>query len=120
MNIKSNSEYHAALAEIEKYIEKGFGKLNKKETLRLQQLSLAVETFEKTKFPMPVAVSIPALLEEYMHDNKLNQSELSRLLEVPNSTVSEIIAGKKKPNLSIVKKLHKKLHIDGNFLLETA
>jgi antitoxin component HigA of HigAB toxin-antitoxin module len=38
--------------------------------------------------------------------------------EVPNSTMSEIINGKKKLNLSIIKKLHEKLNIDG--LLETA
>ncbi|WP_414655277.1 helix-turn-helix domain-containing protein [Flavihumibacter sp. UBA7668] len=50
----------------------------------------------------------------------MNRAQLSELLEVPNSTVSEIINGKKKLNLAIVKKLHEKLKIDGNFLLETA
>lgn len=120
MNITSNSEYHTALAEIETFIEKGFGKLSKKETAKLEQISLAVEAYEKNKYPMPVATTIPALLEEYMHENKLSKGQLSQILDVPNSTMSEIINGKKKPNLSIVKKLHKKLKIDGNFLLETA
>ena len=120
MKIVNNSEYHAALAQIEKYIERGFNSLSAKETESLKQLSIAVEAFEKTKFAMPVATTIPALLEESMHDNKLNKTELSQLLEVPNSTISEIISGKKKVNLPIVKKLHEKLNIDGNFLLETA
>jgi HTH-type transcriptional regulator/antitoxin HigA len=120
MKITNNSEYHNALAQIEKYIEKGFGSLSGKATQDLKRLSVAVEAYEKIKFPMPVATTIPDLLEEYMHDNKINRSELSKLLQVPNSTVSEIMTGKKKVNLAIVKKLHQKLNIDGNFLLETA
>ncbi len=120
MKIASNSQYHTALAEIETFIEKGFGNLTKKETGKLEQISLAVEAYEKNRYPMPVATTIPALLEEYMHENKMNRVQLSQMLEVPNSTMSEIINGKKKPNLSIVKKLHDKLNIDGNFLLETA
>ena len=120
MKIVSNSQYHTALAEIETLIEKGFGNLTKKETGKLEQISLAVEDYEKNRYPMPVATTIPALLEEYMHENKMNGVQLSKMLEVPNSTMSEIINGKKKLNLSIVKKLHNKLNIDGNFLLETA
>lgn len=120
MKITSNSQYHAALAEIESFIEKGFSNLTKKETEKLKQISMAVEAYEKTKYPMPVATTIPAILEEYMHENKLNKGQLSKMLEVPNSTMSEIINGKKKLNLNIAKKLHQKLNIDGNFLLETA
>jgi HTH-type transcriptional regulator/antitoxin HigA len=55
-----------------------------------------------------------------MHENRINKAQLSKILEVPNSTISEIINGKKHINLSIAKKLHQKLNIDGNFLLETA
>lgn len=120
MKITTNSQYHAALAEIEKFIEKGFTNLTNAETEQLKQISLTVEVYEKTKFPMPVATTISAILEEYMHENRLNKVQLSKMLEVPNSTMSEIINGKKKLNLSIVKKLHQKLNIDGNFLLETA
>ena len=120
MKIESNSQYHAALATIEAYIEKGFSKLSSKETEELRQTTLAVEAFEKQKYPMPVSTTIPALLEEYMHENRLNKIQLSRLLEISNSTMSEIINGKRKPNLVILKKLHEKLRIDGNFLLEAA
>lgn len=120
MKITSNSQYHSALAVIESFIEKGFNNLNDKETEALKQTSLAVEAFEKKKYPMPVTTTISAILVEYMHENKLNKVQLSKILEVPNSTMSEIINGKKKLNLSIVKKLHQKLSIDGNFLLESA
>lgn len=120
MKITSPRQYHTALAVIEAFIEKGFSRLTAKETKQLRQTSLAVEAYEKKKYPMPVTTTIPAILEEYMHEKKLNKVQLSRLLEVPNSTMSEIINGKKKPTLGIVKKLHEKLNIDGNFLLEIA
>ncbi len=120
MKIATNSQYHEALARIEKHIEKGFDNLSEKETEDLKQISLAVEAYEQKKYPMPVETTIPDLLEDYMHENKINKAQLSKLLEVPNSTISEIINGKKRINLSIAKKLHQKLNIDGNFLLETA
>jgi HTH-type transcriptional regulator/antitoxin HigA len=120
MKITTNSQYHEALAKIETFIEKGFNNLTKKETEDLKDISSAVEMFEKKKYPMPVYITIPEVLEDYMHENKINKAQLSKILEVPNSTVSEIISGKKRINLSIAKKLHQKLNIDGNFILETA
>jgi HTH-type transcriptional regulator/antitoxin HigA len=67
---------------------------------------------------MPLQTSIRDVLEYYMQENGVNKTELSKRLEVPDSTLSDIINGKKKINLTIAKKLHAKLKIDGNFLLE--
>ncbi len=120
MKIESSSQYYEALAVIETFIETGFRNLNAQETEELREISLAVESFEKQKFPIPVSVTIPELLEEYMHENRMNQMQLSELLGMSNSTMSEIISGKRKANLTVLKKLCEKLHIDGNFLLETA
>jgi HTH-type transcriptional regulator/antitoxin HigA len=120
MKITTNSQYHGTLARIEAFIEKGFSNLTEKETEELKHISLAVETYESKKYPMPVQTTIPDILEDYMHENRINKAQLSKILEVPNSTISEIINGKKHINLSIAKKLHQKLNIDGNFLLETA
>ncbi|MDX2049120.1 MAG: helix-turn-helix domain-containing protein [Chitinophagaceae bacterium] len=120
MKINTNSQYHAVLAKIEGFIEKGFRKLNKQETDELQQLSVAVEAYEMLKFPMPLQAGIREVLEHYMFEKKMNKSQLAKKLEIPNSTLSEIMSGKKKLNLAIVRKLHQKLKIDGNFLLEVA
>lgn len=120
MKISSNSQYHSALAQVELYIEKGFKNLTKKETAELQRLSVAVEEFEMQKYPMPLKADIGQILEHYMYEKRINKSQLSRQLEIPNSTLSEIMNGKKKINLSIAKKLHEKLKMDGNFILEVA
>ena len=120
MKIETNSQYHKTLAEIETLIEKGFSNLTKAETALLEKLSKNVEEFESLKYPMPIYTSITDMLEYYMFEKGLNKVELSKHLEIPNSTLSEIMNGKKKINLSIAKKLHQKLNIDGNFILEMA
>ena len=120
MKIETNSQYHKALAAIETFIEKGFNNLTAAETTQLESLSKQVETFESQKYPMPVYTSIKDILEYYMFENSINKTALSRHLQIPNSTLSEIMNGKKKINLSIAKKLHQKLHIDGNSILEVA
>ena len=120
MKISTNSQYHLTLAQIEGYIEKGFKNLTKRETAELQKLSAADEDYESLKYPMPLYAGIKDILEHYMFEKRMNKSQLSKQLEIPNSTLSEIMNGKKKINLSIAKKLHDKLKIDGNFILEVA
>jgi len=115
--IKSGSQYHSNLAKIERFIEKGFEHLNKAETAELKILSEAVEVYEKTKFPMPMYTSIADILADHMQEHHLTQLALSKKLGIANSAISDIIHGKKKPNLAIVIKLHQKLNIDGNLLL---
>lgn len=120
MKISTNSQYHTALAGIERFIEKGFKNLTKHETDELQKLSVVVEEYELRKYPMPLQPGIKEILEHYMFEKKMNKSQLARKIEIPNSTLSEIMNGKKKINLAIARKLHQKLKIDGNFLLEVA
>lgn len=120
MKINTNSQYHTTLAQIEGYIEKGFKNLTKRETKELQKLSVEVEEYESQKYPMPLQTGIKEVLEDYMFEKRMNKSQLSKQLEIPNSTLTEIMNGKKRINLSIAKKLHQKLKMDGNFILEVA
>src|SRR6478752_6742031 len=114
MKIVTNSQYHSALSEIESFIEKGFSNLTKSDTIKLEDLSKNVEEYESQKYPMPIYTSIKDILEYYMFENSINKVELSKHLQIPNSTLSEILNGKNRINLSIAKKLHQKLNIDGN------
>lgn len=120
MKIANMSQYHTALASIETLIEKGVGNLTADEENKLEKLSIEVEEFEKSKYPIPMQVSVQSVLEYYMYTNRINQSGLSKLLEVPDSTVSALLNGKKKLNMELAKKLHNKLNIDANLLLQTA
>jgi HTH-type transcriptional regulator / antitoxin HigA len=54
-----------------------------------------------------------------MMEKRLNKSQLSNLLGVPNSTLSEIMNGKRAINLKIARKMHDKLKIDGNLIFDS-
>jgi len=116
--IKSSSEYYSSLARIESLIEKGFDQLSINETSELSELSEKVEIYEIRKYPMPLNPSVVSILENIMREKRLNQSELSKILGITDSTLSGILNGKRKINLEFAKKLHSKFKVDGNMILE--
>jgi transcriptional regulator with XRE-family HTH domain len=55
-----------------------------------------------------------------MFENRLTQMKLATEIGVGQSKVSEILSGKRKPDVSFLKGVHKVLNIDAKFLLEHA
>lgn len=117
--ITTRQQYHSAMADIEGYLQKGFSNLTTTEEDHLEELSKAVEAWELKEFPMPMQPSFPDILIYVMQFKRYTQSELSEDLSISKSLLSEILNGKKQPNLSIVVNLHKKFGIDANVLLES-
>jgi len=107
------------MAEIEGYLQKGFSKLTTEEDDRLDELSKAVEAWELKEFPMPMRPSLPEILIYLMQYKRSSQAELSESLSISKSLLSEILNGKKKPNLELIINLHKNFGIDANILLES-
>ncbi|MDO6432183.1 helix-turn-helix domain-containing protein [Flavitalea sp. BT771] len=117
--INNKQQYYAAMAEIESYLQKGFSNLTTKEEDHLEELSKAVEAWELKEFPMPMQPSFQDILIYIMQFKRYSQSELSEDLSISKSLLSEILNGKKQPNLNIVVSLHQKFGIDANVLLES-
>jgi len=117
--INNKQQYYAAMAEIESYLQKGFSHLTPAEDDHLEELSKAVEVWELKEYPMPMQPSFPDILIYVMQYKRYTQSELSDDLSISKSLLSEILNGKKQPNLNIVVSLHKKFGIDANILLES-
>jgi len=113
----SASQYHAAMAEIEGLIEKGFDNLGDSEVSRLDELSDKVHEYESKKYTMPMANSISGILQGYMQTNNINRTILGRVLKISGSTVSDIINEKKGISFPLAVKMHKILHIDAEKLL---
>lgn len=107
------------MAQIESYLQKGFSNLSEKEDKHLNELSIAAEAWELKEYPMPIQPSFPEILVYIMHNKRLSQTALSETLEVSKSFLSEILSGKKQPNVDLLKNLHLQFHIDGNILLES-
>ena len=117
--INNKQQYYSAMAEIETYLQKGFSNLTTAEEDHLEELSKAVEAWELKEFPMPMQPSFPDILIYVMQFKRYTQSELSEDLSISKSLLSEILNGKKQPNLNIIVSLHKKFGIDANILLES-
>lgn len=119
MKIENKQQYYSAMAEIETYLQRGFSKLSKKEDQRLHELSVAVEAYEMVEYPMPLQPNFNEILIYVMQKKGLSQTELSKSLDVSKSFISEVLSGKKEPNVDLLKNLHFQFHIDGNILLDS-
>lgn len=115
------------MAHIETFLQKatasgGFASLTLEEADELAKLSLLAEAYEDSIPLMPIKVpqSIAEMIRFRMFQKKLNQREVARLLEVPETRLSEVLRGKRPINLALAKQLHSKLNIDANFILEHA
>lgn len=123
----NNEEYQALMARIEAFLQKataggGFASLSSEEGDELAQLSLLAEAYEDSIPMMPIKMpdSISEMLQYKMYERKLNQRETARLLEIPETRLSEVLRGKRPINLAMAKQLHDKLGIDANFILKHA
>jgi HTH-type transcriptional regulator/antitoxin HigA len=119
MKIENKQQYYLAMSEIEKYLEKGFASLTVEEDEQLYTLSQAVESWELAAYPMPINPSLKDILNHIMFAKDINQTQLSAMLNISKSALSEFLSGNKKPNLEVAKQLHAKFQIDGNLLLES-
>ena len=54
-----------------------------------------------------------------MFEMKLNQKKLAALLETTSSRISEYLGGKREMPLEVAKKLHVKLNIDSDIILQS-
>ena len=123
--IRNESQYQGVMELIETYIEKatrgsGFHTLKKKEAEELETLTRLAEKYEDNALKiMPLPVTIPAVVNAKMSEMAISQSKLAALLGLRAPKLSQILNGKRAPDVPFLKALHEKLGIDGNFILES-
>ena len=124
--IKNDFEHEVIASKIEELLKKsssngGFNSLTKEETLLLKNLSLLVEEYEDNQLhlmPIKVPKTLIEMIRFKMYEMNIKQKQLAKLLEMSEARISELLNGKRKLNLEIAKKLHRKLNIDAKFLLD--
>ena len=125
--ITNRKEYNEVMKRIEKLFQKstqvgGFEKMQAKEAATLKKLSLQAEQYEDSIPLMPI--KSPSTLTEMirfkMFEMNIKQKQLAKVLDTSEARISGLLTGKRKINIELAKKLHTKLHIDANFLLEVA
>jgi HTH-type transcriptional regulator / antitoxin HigA len=125
--INNRKEYDDVMKRIEKLIQKtskngGFENLPVKEVENLKKLSLIAEKYEDNipLMPMKAPTTITEMIRYKMFEMNIRQKQLAKLLGISEARISELLSGKRKINIDIAKKLHSKLNIDAQFLLEAA
>jgi HTH-type transcriptional regulator/antitoxin HigA len=122
--IRSEKEYKAVMKTIETLLGKatdlgGFHMLPKEESEMLEKLSKLAERYEdNTMQLMPIKPkTLQEAVEFKMAEQKLTQARLAKKLGIGAPKLSQIMNGKREPDVIFLKAVHKKLNIDAEFLL---
>ena len=125
--ISDRKEYNEVMKRIEKLLQKttknsGFDGMPAKEVETLKRLSLMAEQYEDSIPLMPIKApsTLTEMIRYKMFEMNLRQKQLAKVLDISEARISELLTGKRKINLELAKKLHTKLKIDANFILEVA
>jgi HTH-type transcriptional regulator/antitoxin HigA len=124
--IRNESQYEQVMALIEKFITKatgsgGFSSLPDAEREELSHLSMLAEQYEDNVLKiMPLPLTINAVVQHKIKEMNLTQAKLAELLGLGTSKLSQILSGKREPDVTFLKAVHNKLGISGDFLLENA
>ena len=118
--ITSDKAYQATMEKIDGLMKIGEAKIKPAQAAELRLLSLAAQAYEKSMYTIPAPKTLQGLIEFKMYERKLKQKELAQVLDIAESKLSQILTGKRKPDVSFLKAAHEQLEIDGNILLEYA
>ena len=121
--IKSKKEYHQTMVEVYELMNKGEDKLSEHELKKLSVMAEAAEKYEDEVLqlkPIRQPQTIQEMIELKMFEQKITQSKLAEYLGLSKSKVSEILSGKRKPDVNFLKGIYEKLQIDADFLLKHA
>jgi len=112
--IKTKAAYEAALQHIYGLMQKEL-KAGSKLSDELEILSILVEAYEKKHYPIPPPHPIQAI-KFRLEQMGIDEKELIAILG-GRSRKSEILSGRRKLSLTMIRELHDKLHIPAETLI---
>ena len=113
--IKNKKTYEASLARVYDLLQKNL-KPNSSEADELEILSILIKEYENVNYPVPKPNPIEAI-KFRLEQLGLNESELSGVFGY-RSRKSEILSGKRKLSLAMIRKLNELLHIPAEVLIQ--
>ncbi len=122
--IRNEAQYNQVIALIEKFITKAtdggsFNFLSIQEKEELSSLSTLAEQYEDNVLKiMPLPVTIGSVVQHKIKELNLTQAKVAEMLGLRTSKLSQILNGKREPDVRFLKAVHSKLGISGDFLLE--
>src|SRR5271156_3682801 len=114
--IKTEDQYDQALARAYDLMQKGAGK-NLDDSDELEILSILIENYEGEFYPIPSPNPLDAI-KFRMDQMGMSEKELGEILGY-RSRKSEILSGKRKLSLAMIRKLNEVLHIPAEILIQS-
>lgn len=102
-------------------MDKGSENLTETDTQQLLAMSVAAEKFEDEVLglkPVKKPDSLQELIEQFMYENKISQASLADQLGIGKPKLSQILTGKRKPDVPFLKAIYSKLNVDPKFILD--
>lgn len=119
--IANDKNYHETMIAIYDLMNKGEANLTASELKTLQQMAIAAEKYEDEVLglkPVKQPDTLGDAIEQFMFENKLSQAKLAEHLGIGKPKLSQILTGKRQPDVPFLKLLYNKLKIDPKFILE--
>jgi HTH-type transcriptional regulator/antitoxin HigA len=113
--IKNKKQYEEALARTFSLMQKDL-LADSKESDELEVLSILIKEYENEHYPVPKPNPIEAI-KFRLEQMDISESEFSALLG-SRSRKSEILSGKRKLNLTMIRRLTEKLRIPAEVLIQ--
>ncbi|BDB56146.1 helix-turn-helix domain-containing protein [Flavobacterium ammonificans] len=111
--IKTEKDYNQALKRLEVVFD---AKKGTPEGDELELLSILIEQYENTHFPIDLPDPIEAI-KFRMEQMGYNQNDLAKIIGL-KSRASEILSKKRKLSLEMIRQLHTSLHIPTDVLIQ--
>ncbi len=127
--ITTREQYDAVKAKVEQLIADATAKgmlepdMDNSYTQEISALSKQMATYEDEYLNiMPLRQKSPliACIEDYFYAHGLKQKDGAKLLGVNESQFSQIMSGRRRISMSLAKRLHSKLGINAELILEYA
>lgn len=119
--IHSEKQYHEMMVKIYDLMNQGEAKLTEADVRKLTAMTVAAEKFEDDVLQLKSARqpnSLPEVIELFMYENKFSQARLADELGIGKPKLSQILTGKRKPDVPFLKAIYNKLKLDPKFILD--
>ena len=113
--IKNSNQYQEALSRTYALLQKKV-QHDSRESDELEILSILIKAYENQHFPVPKPNPLEAI-KFRLEQMNMSEAELSEILGY-RSRKSEILSGKRKLNLAMIRKLAEKLQIPAEVLIQ--
>ncbi|MEO5648602.1 MAG: transcriptional regulator [Ginsengibacter sp.] len=114
MPVKTKKDYETALQRCYDLMQKNI-KPNTSDADELEILSILIENYEQKHYPVPPPNPVDAI-KYRLQQTGTDEKELNKILG-GRSRKSEILSGKRKLSLNMIRELHDKLNIPAEILI---